>query len=207
MKKTFATGLLLALIAAGTAFAQEPRPPRIAVIDMARVSAESALGKTYAAQLEKLNTDIQAAMTQKQSELGKMDAELKALKDELEKQGSVLSQDASEKKQAEITRRTRDRNAFLEDGQAEINRMREKAQQQAQQINTEFQLKVRPIVEQVAKEKGYDLIIDSQVAYTINRDFDITPDVIARADETKASAASSAATPKPAAPAPATPKK
>jgi outer membrane protein len=199
MKKTFATGLLLALVGAGTAFAQEPRLPRIAVVDMARVSAESGLGKSYASRLDKLNTDIQAAMTQKQSELGKMDTELKALQDELEKQGSVLSQDAREKKQIEITRRTRERNAYLEDGQAEINRMREKAQQQAQQINDEFQLKVHPIVEQVAKEKGYDLIINAQVVYTINRDFDITPDVIARADEAKAAA--------PAAATPTTPKK
>jgi outer membrane protein len=210
MKKTYATALLLALAAAGTAFAQEPRAPRVAVIDMARISAESGLGKTYATQLDKLNTDIQAAMTQKQTELGKLDTAIKALQDELEKQGSVLSQEAREKKQVEITRRTRERNAFLEDGQAEINRMRERAQQQAQQINTEFQLKVRPLVEQVAKEKGFDLIIDSQVAYTINRDFDITPQVIVRADEAKPAAAAPTANPpaapKPAAPKPAAPK-
>ncbi len=129
---------------------------------MARISAESGLGKSYVAQLDKLQTEIQAAMTQKQTELGKMDTAIKALQDELEKQGSVLSQEAREKKQVEITRKSRERNAFLEDGQAEINRMRERANQQAQQINNEFQLKVRPIIEQVAKEKGFDLIIDSQ---------------------------------------------
>ena len=103
---------------------------------MARVSAESGLGKSYVAQLDKLQTEIQAAMTQKQTELGKMDAAIKALQDELEKQGSVLSQEAREKKQVEITRKTRERDAFLEDGQAEINRMRERANQQAQQITT-----------------------------------------------------------------------
>jgi Skp family chaperone for outer membrane proteins len=97
-------------------------------------------------------------------------------------------------------RKTRDRQAFLEDGQAEINRMRERAQQQAQSINNEFQLKVRPIVEQVAKDKGYDLVLDAQVAYTINRDFDLTRDVIVKADEAekaKPAAAAPAATPKP----------
>ena len=80
-------------------------------------------------------------------------------------------------------RKTRERQAYLEDGQGEINRMRERAQQQAQAINAEFQQKVRPIVEQVAKDKGLDLVLDSQVAYTINRDFDITRDVIGKADE------------------------
>lgn len=203
MKKTFATGLLAALSVPGVALAQEAtaRSPRVAVIDMARVSAESLLGKSYAAQLEKLQTDINAEATKKQTELGKMDAAIKTLQDELEKQGSVLSQEAREKKQQEIVRKTRDRQAFLEDGQAEINRMRERAQQQAQSINNEFQLKVRPLVEQVAKDKGYDLVLDAQVAYTINRDFDLTRDVIVKADEAEkakpAAAAAPAATPKP----------
>jgi len=213
MNKTFLAGLLAVLAFAGAATAQEPRPPRVAVIDMARVSAESQLGKSYAGQLEKLQNDINAAATQKQAELGKMDAGIKGLQEELEKQGAVLSAEARDKKQQDITRRTRDRQAFLEDGQAEINRMRERAQQQAQSINNEFQLKVRPVVEQVAKEKGFDLVLDSQVAFTINKDFDITPQVIARADE-QAKAAGTAA-PAPAAgagattaprPGPATPK-
>ena len=203
MKKTFLTGLLVALAAAaGTASAQEARAPRVGVIDMARVSAESLLGKSYASQLEKLQTDINAAATQKQTDLGKMDAALKTLQDELEKQGSVLSPEARDKKQQEITRKARDRQAFLEDGQAEINRMRERAQQQAQSINNEFQVKVRPIVEQVAKERNYDLVLDSQVAYTINKEFDITASVIAKADEANKAAAPAAAAPAAPKPAP-----
>jgi outer membrane protein len=201
MKKTFLAGLLVALAAAGVASAQEAaKIPRIAVIDMARVSAESLLGKGYAAQLEKLQNDINAEATKKQTELGKLDAAVKALQDELEKQGAVLSQEARDRKQQEIVRKGRERQAFLEDGQAEINRMRERAQQQAQSINNEFQLKVRPIVEQVAKERGYDLVLDSQVAYTISKDFDITADVIVKADElekAKPAAASPPAAPKP----------
>jgi outer membrane protein len=212
MKKTFVTGLLVVL-AAGTALAQEVRPPKVGVIDMARVSAESLLGKTYASQLEKLQNDINAAVTQKQADLGKMDAAIKTLQDELEKQGAVLSAEAREKKQQDITRRARDRQAFYEDGQADINRMRERAQQQAQAINNEFQLKVRPVVEQVAKERGFDLVLDSQVAFTINREYDITPQVIVKADESeKAKPAAAAplanppAAPKPQAPKPQAPK-
>jgi outer membrane protein len=203
MKKTFVAGLLVALATAGVVFAQEAaRPPRVGVVDMARVSAESLLGKSYAAQLEKLQNDINAAATQKQTELGKMDAAVKALQDELEKQGAVLSQEARERKQQEIVRKGRERQAFLEDGQAEINRMRERAQQQAQSINNEFQLKVRPLVEQVAKEKGYDMVLDAQVAYTINKDFDVTRDVIVKADQLEKAKPAAAATTTP----PATPK-
>jgi outer membrane protein len=201
MKKTFVAGLLVVLAAAGAALAQEAsaKAPRVGVVDMARVSAESLLGKSYASQLEKLQNDISAEATKKQSELAKLDAAIKTLQEELEKQGAVLSQEARDKKQ-QIVRLGRQRQGFLEDGQAEINRMRERAQQQAQSINNEFQLKVRPVVEQVAKDKGYDLVLDAQVAYTINKEFDITRDVIVKADDAEKAkpAAAAAATPAPA---------
>jgi Skp family chaperone for outer membrane proteins len=186
MRKTFLVTLALAFAATGIAVAQEAsaaKTAKIAVIDMARVSAESQMGKSYAAQLEKLQNDINAAAQAKQERLQEMDAEIQALQDELQKQGSVLSQEARDNKQREIVQKGRDRQAFLEDGQAEINRMRERGQQQAQSINNEFQVKIRPVVEQVAGDLGYDLVLDSQVAFTISRDFDITREVIAKADE------------------------
>jgi outer membrane protein len=199
MNKTFLATLALVIAGSGLAVAQEagaPSTARIAVIDMARISAESQLGKSYATQLEQLQNDINTAAQAKQTELQQMDAAIQTLQDELQKQGAVLSQEAREKKQQEIVRKGRERQAFLEDGQAEINRMRERGQQQAQSINNEFQVKIRPVVEEVAREKGYDLVLDSQVAYTISRDFDITRDVITKADATvPAPAAAPAAAP------------
>jgi Skp family chaperone for outer membrane proteins len=208
MKKTFLATLLLALAAATLAVAQEagaPRVAKIAVIDMARVSAESQLGKAYAAQLEKLQSDINAAAQAKQTELEKMDAAIRELQDELQNQGGVLSAEARQNKEREIVRMGRDRQAYLEDGQVEINQMRDRAQQQAQSINNEFQVKIRPVVEEVAKSKGYDLVLDSQVAYTISRDFDITRDVISKADETLQPPAAGAAAAPPASSGPAAP--
>jgi Skp family chaperone for outer membrane proteins len=69
---------------AAAAPAGAPRSPRIAVIDMARVSNDSLLGKSYATQLDALKKEIDAAGTQKQTELNKRDAEIKTLQDELE---------------------------------------------------------------------------------------------------------------------------
>jgi len=199
MKTTFLATIALALATCGLAAAQDagaPRSAKIGVIDMARVSAESQLGKSYASQLEKLQNDINTAAQSKQTELQKMDAAIQTLQEELQKQGAVLSQEARDAKERDIVRKGRERQAFLEDGQAEIQRMRERAQQQAQSINNEFQVKIRPIVERVARDKGYDLVLDSQVAYTITKDFDLTRDVIAAADQSDAAAAAApAATP------------
>src|SRR4051812_41144827 len=103
MKKTFLACAFLCGVAAAlmaqtpAAPAQTARPagpmgaPKIAVIDMQQISAESALGKTYATRIQGLETEIQTEGTRKQTELQKMDAAIKGLQDELDKQGSVLS--------------------------------------------------------------------------------------------------------------------
>jgi Skp family chaperone for outer membrane proteins len=213
MRKTYVLALSLA-ISAGAALAQDAAPaaaksdvrsPRIAVLDMARVSAETLLGKGYASQLDVLKNEIDAEGTKKQNELQKIDTSIKALQDELEKQGSVLSPDAADKKRQEIVRKTRDRQAFLEDGQQELQRMRDRAQQQAQSLENDFQVKVKPHIDAVVKEKGIDLLLDSRVILAVSKDFDISREVIVKADD--AERAAKAKAPAAAAPGPKAPEK
>lgn len=199
MRKTsLAAGAMCAVAAA--ALAQEPagaaRTPKIAVIDLVRISGESQLGKSYATQIEKLENEIKAEGAKKQTDLQKLDAAIKALSDELEKQASVLSPEARDRKEQEILKKRRERDAYLEDGQRELTRMRERAQAQAEALNNDFQAKIRPHIEAAAREKGVDIILNSQIALTVNKDFDISQTVIAKAD-------AAAPAPKPAASAPA----
>ena len=223
MTKTFV--LAMALGAAATAFAQEPaaspapaatrpaagaavRAPRIAVIDMALISSQSALGRSYATKIEALEKQIQTEGTRKQTELAKMDTAIKTLQDELEKQCSVLSAEAADKKRQDITRKARERQAYLEDGQQELQRMKERAENEAAGYNSEFQTRIKPHIEAVAKERNVDILLTSQVALTVNREFDISADVIAHADTDKTAVAGAtrpAATPRAAGAAPAAP--
>lgn len=198
MRKTSLAATALMAVAAA-AQAQEPaaRAPKIAVIDLGRISSESALGKSYAAQIEKLENDIKAEGARKQTELQKLDAGIKALADELEKQASVLSPEARDRKEQEILKKRRERDAYLEDGQRELGRMRERAQAQAEALNNDFQAKIRPHIEAAAREKGVDIILNSQIALTVNKDFDISQAVIAKADAAPRPAAASPAPPKP----------
>ena len=197
MRKTSVLAAGLCALAAA-AVAQEPaKSPKIAIIDLNRVSSESTMGKAYAAQIEKLENDIKAEGAKKQTDLLKLDTAIKALADELEKQQAVLSPEARDRKEQEILKKRRERDAYVEDGQRELGRMRERAQAQAEALNGEFQQKIRPHIEAAAKEKGIDIILNSAVALTVSKEFDISSVVIAKAD---------AATPKAAAgPAPAAP--
>jgi hypothetical protein len=87
----------------------EARGPKIAVIDMARIYSDSLLGKSYTTRIESLRNEIEAERTKKQSDLTKMDAAVKALQDDIEKQASVLSPEALEKKRQELVKKSRDR--------------------------------------------------------------------------------------------------
>jgi Skp family chaperone for outer membrane proteins len=185
----------------GRAEAQQPaaaaiKPPVIAVIDMGKVSADSLLGKSYAGLLEKLRDEIEAERTKKQNDLNKLDTAIKTLQEEVEKQAQVLSPDALEKKRQELTKKVRDRAAFVEDGQQEIQRLQERAQAQAQTYNNEFQEKIRPHIETVVKDKGIDILLDSQVTLTLNKSYDVSQDVIIKADDAER-AKPAAAAPKP----------
>jgi Skp family chaperone for outer membrane proteins len=210
MTKTSLAALALGVAAASVAVAQDAgapaagiRMPKIAVIDLVRVSNESQLGRGYAARIEALETEIKTEGNKKQAELNKMDAAIKTMTEELDKQGSVLSAEAADRKRSDITKKTRERQAFLEDGQAELQRMRERAQAQAESLNNEFQQKIKPFIDAVAKDRGIDILLTSQVALTMNREFDVSPDVIARADAAAKAAGASAAPPGAAAAAPA----
>lgn len=188
MSRTFLAGLAMSA-AATVAYAQTPAAPagpaspRVAVIDVSRVYAESLLGKSYASEIDKLEAEIRSEQTKKQADLQKMDAALRALREDIEKQASVLSADALDRKRQDLTKKERERQAYVEDGQGELARLQQRAQAQAESYRNEFQTRIKPHIEAVAKDHGVDIILDSQVAITINKDFDLSRDVIVKADE------------------------
>jgi outer membrane protein len=192
---------LAAVLVAAAGLAQgqtQTHPPHIGVIDMERVAAESKTGKSYTAKIQALQDEVEKTRTQKQADLQKMDAAIKALQDEIDKQGALLSADVRDKKQAEIKRKTREREGYLDDGRAELQKMQEKAQNQANIWNDELRSRARPIMEQVAKQEGIDILVDGRAAVVLNNAFDISEKVIAALDA-QAPAADTATTPKPAA--------
>jgi outer membrane protein len=213
MRNSLIFGVLGVAAIAAAAGAQDTgkgRNPKIGIIDMDRVGTESVVGKGYAQQVAMLQSEIETARTKKETDLKKLDSEINGLQEELEKQQALLSEEAKEKKQADIKRKAREREAFLDDGRAELEKMVQRAENQAKALQNELQQKIRPHMETVAKSQGLDILLDSRSAMALNSDFDISTEVIAKVDETekanKGAAASAPAKPapaaKPAAPAP-----
>ncbi len=186
------------------AFAQAPpaiaappaAPLRMAFVDLQRIAAESSEGKVASGK-------VQTFTQKKSAELADKTKALQANQQKLQQGGAVLSEAARGQAQKEVDRLTVEIDRFQQDANAEVQEMQ-------QQLQAEFQDKLRPVLDGVVKELGVGLLFSAGDAGAIFIDpsLDITGEVIKRFDAAKPAAAGAKPAPaagaKPAA-APATP--
>jgi len=182
------------------AFAQQPAvatpppqpqaPLRMAFLDLQRIAAESAEGKVASGRVQ--------GLTQKKSaELQEKTKSLQSNQQKLQQGGAVLNEATRAQTQKEIDRLTVEIDRFQEDANAEVQELQ-------QQLQGEFQEKLRPIVDAMVKELAIGLLFSAGDAGAIYVDpsLDITGEVIKRFDAAKpvATPAKPVTTAKPAAP-------
>jgi outer membrane protein len=196
--------------AAQTAPAPAPQPPvtppaqppapfpqgaKIAFVDFQRIAQESSEGQTSSAK-------INALVQKKQAEGAEKAKQLQANQDKLRQSGGVMSDAARTQLEKEIERQQREAERFQQDAQAEINELQ-------QELQLEFQKKLLPILQQVAQEKGLQMLLSRADAGIVWWDpgIDLTADLVKKLDSMspKPAAAVPAARPAPAAPRPAAP--
>ena len=131
---------------------------------------------------------VQALITKKQGENAEKAKALQANQQKLQTSGSVMNEAARSQLEKEIERQTKDAERFQQDAQAEINELQ-------QEVQNEFVKKLSPIIEQIAVEKGLQIVFnlaEAGVAWA-TPGLDLTGDVVKRLD----AAARPAAAPKP----------
>lgn len=188
--------------------AQAPPPPvafpqgaKVAFVNLQQIANLSGDGKISTAK-------AQALMQKKQAEAA---AKTKALADaqaKLQQSGALMSETARAQLEKDIERMNVEGQRFQQDAQAEINEL-------SQQLQNEFQQKLIPVLEQVSKEKGIQILLSAADAGVVwaEAGLDLTLDAVRKLDTMPAAAprAAAPAAPKPAAPpapapAPAAPK-
>jgi Skp family chaperone for outer membrane proteins len=185
-----AIGALLPVLLLGTATlgtAQQPAAgaqpgPRIALIDANKLFDESKLGKSYAAKIQELNEKVRTLQQEKDAGAAQRSADLTTLREQAQKQDASQSAADRDDRERQIRVKERDLEAFIEDGRAEIESLRQRVQQEAQSLQNEYRGKMRPHIEAVARQKGIDFLIDAAVTFQLNGAYDISEDVIAHAD-------------------------
>jgi len=161
---------------------------KYAYVNVQAVAAGSVEGRVAAEKIKVLQE-------QKSRELQERNKALQSDQQKLDQGGSVLSDSARAQLQANIERQQRDLQRFTEDAQQEV-------QQMAEQVEGEFNRKLTPVIDKVARQKGVHFVFNAAQSGLIWAvpELDLTAEVILAFDTPGAAAAPA---PAPAAPAPA----
>jgi Skp family chaperone for outer membrane proteins len=176
--------------------APAPQPPapfpqgaKLAFVNLQAIAQLSTEGKAATAKVQKLTQD-------KQKEGQAKAKALQANQQKLQTSGTLLSDAARSQLEKDIERQQREGERFEQDAQAEINDL-------TQGLQSEFNKKLLPVLEQISKEKGLMLLFSATDAGLIWAEpgLDLTMEAVRKLDAAGGSTAASAPAAKPAAPA------
>jgi Skp family chaperone for outer membrane proteins len=191
------------LLGAGWAAAQQATAAgsgtaRIAVVDVERLAATTALGKQYAEGVTKAREELRAESATRQAAMAKLDERLKQQQESLAKEQAGLSPAVAEQRQQAVTKLAREREAYRQDSEDALGLLQRKLQREQQRIDSELQEKLVAFVQSVTAERNIDLVLDRRVCLAVGPSVDITDEVLRRADGAQAQAGTTpAAKPKP----------
>ncbi len=148
-----------------------PQDAKYGVVDVQYIAQNSAAGKDASKKLSDLNTKNSAALQDKAKQL-------QALQTKQQSAG-VLSDAARAQLDKDIEKLQRDIQYAQTNAQAEINDMNN-------ELQNEFQKRLVPVIEEIAKEKGLYLVFttDSGFAY-IHPGLNLSEEVVKRLDAKK----------------------
>ncbi|HEK85759.1 MAG TPA: OmpH family outer membrane protein [Candidatus Aminicenantes bacterium] len=166
-------GLILILISLISLPGQAQETPRIAIINSQKAFDQSAEGKKAVAILKEKEDQIKA-------EIKNREDELKALKDKLTEQKLTLSQEALTQLQLQIDKKEADRQKYEQESSRDFEQFKS-------QLIKKIRDEMLSIVDQLVKERGYQLVFDLSASGLIyyTPSFDITEEVVKRYDASK----------------------
>ena len=173
MKKRILSIICLALfvgVLAGAGFAQV----KVGIVNSQDVLEKSSEGKKIIARLTE--SDKQNSAT-----IAKLDDEIRTLQTKLNTQRITMTDEAVMSMSAELDRKNTDRKRKAEDAYSSINELQ-------QRLFKRLQDELIPLVEQLGKEKGMDVIFDLAKSGAVywSPAIDYTVEVIKRYDASKA---------------------
>lgn len=147
----------------------------IYIVDLQKIVAESKLGKS-------VQIKMRAKVDESQTQMAKAAQEIKALEEKMQKQSALLSASALEEKKQELLDKQKDFARQSEDKQVELQTFNRK-------YLTEVLKEVKSVLDLVAKERNYPIILEKDQKLVLYSDskIDITSEVIQKLDQTKTS--------------------
>jgi outer membrane protein len=144
-----------------------PEGAKIAFVNIPRIAAESAEGKSSTAR-------VKALQDKKLAELGAKNKQVETAQQKLNS-GGLLSDDARAATQKEIDKLQVEIQRMQQDAEAELQELQ-------QQLQLDFQRKLTPIIQQIAAEKGLHMLLPDSGLVWADSGLDLTTEIIRRFD-------------------------
>ncbi len=146
-----------------------------AQIKVAVVNMQQAVFAT--AEVKKADSDLQVRLKPEQDRAQKLQTDLQGIQQQLQTNPSKLTEQQQEELNAEGTRKQRELQRLTTE-------LQEAADGARQDILPKCTQRMVEVLKKLAAEKGYDLIVESTVAYFSKAGMDITADATAAYDKT-----------------------
>jgi Skp family chaperone for outer membrane proteins len=153
-------GLMVSPLFGRFADSSVPATPRIGAIDIERTLSETPAGK-------RANATFDAKRKAKQGELDKKKEEFMKSEADLQKQASVLKPEVLQQRKDELAK------AYAELGQL-AQKLEQNLAQEGQQMTAELLKQADPIIKDIAKTEGVQLIVDSKQVIWFDPAMDLT---------------------------------
>jgi len=163
MFRTLAIRVAMLFVAAAPLATLASAQLKVAVINTQKAMAESD-------ELKKASSAVEAKYKPRQDELNKLQADLQSIEQQLN--SGKLNQQATADLQAQGARKQRDAQRLSDDLQADFDRDRQEILGKASQ-------KMQTIIQKLAEEKGFDVIVDASQTLYFKPTLDVTADAIA----------------------------
>lgn len=160
--------LLVGITGVTPACAQQPPAPVIIIVDIAQILRDSKAAKDIQGQLDKETANYSKIVAQQENNLQQM-------RDELERQRTLLAPEAFSGKTREYQQRfeTLDRN---------VQSKRQALQQSLNDAMTKVQNTTLEIIQDVAKERNANLVLTKAAVIFEDGSLDVTAEVMSRLD-------------------------
>lgn len=161
--------ILLATALTDSVMAQSHPSSVVAVMDSPMILRESKAGKSVAKQIKTFVEKFQGVVKREEEVL-------RARQQELRKQSAILEPDVVEQRRLELQKSFNDAQRMVQDRRLSIDKTR----QQALEV---IKGQILEIIEELQKERGFNLVLDRSSYSWALPELDITNDIISRLDK------------------------
>lgn len=153
----------------GTTAAQQHPAAVIAVMDSQQILRDAKAGQSVAKQIEQYANTFQGVVKREEEALRQRQQELR-------KQSAILAPDVLEQKRQELQQSFSDAQRMIQDRRIGIDKTRQEALEVIKQ-------QILEIIEELQKERSFNLVLDRSAYSWRSPELDITQDIVGRLDK------------------------